>query len=454
MKWIVVFGFLLCRYPCFAYVDWAESTVRIYAHMDNQSVNQGTGFIVKINDVNYIATCYHVIYNCRLLEGFSIKVGGITGLQIAGYDETKDLAILKASNISDVRALTVSDVSLAPNLSALAIGNPNSTVEQEFSVQFTARTGTISTSQFFDVNGRQVFDPSIDFRIIPFTISSIYGGMSGAPIIVNNQVVGVISGSLNMGGSLCWAIPSDYLLSISLDKHLNNGLGLHMAHMLNNKLYRSLEYNETEILQYKPVEDLFADLTTYQKQLISLSAKTTTLLEEMLSNLNAIKEHDGYADDKAHSDFFRNNNDLIQLDLKLVMAANDFFNSKNTLDQISTKITEDLSSAEKKQELDLDLCQRHVDKLSKLSSLEEIALTKYQNKVSESQSARNWVPTVIIGNSTDLVTGHWDSWFNYLTLHRQEISSLKELVNVQYSKYKELKILDDFAIEAMGYTEL
>jgi len=45
---------------------------------------------------------------------------------------------------------------------------------------------------------------------------TVYSGLSGAPVIHNGKVVGVISGSINEGGGLAWAIPSSHLSQLIL----------------------------------------------------------------------------------------------------------------------------------------------------------------------------------------------------------------------------------------------
>jgi hypothetical protein len=46
--------------------------------------------------------------------------------------------------------------------------------------------------------------------IMPIDIT-IYGGMSGGPVLLGDEVIAVLSGSLNEGGSFAWGIPIDYI---------------------------------------------------------------------------------------------------------------------------------------------------------------------------------------------------------------------------------------------------
>ena len=64
---------------------------------------------------------------------------------------------------------------------------------------------------FNDSEGKGIFKKSINVISIE---ANIYGGVSGAPLLYGRLVVGIISGSLNEGGTLAWAIPVEYLASM------------------------------------------------------------------------------------------------------------------------------------------------------------------------------------------------------------------------------------------------
>ena len=66
--------------------------------------------------------------------------------------------------------------------------------------------------QLYDLFKRPIFAKSIP--IIPLNLL-IYNGMSGGPIINSKgNVIGMLSGSINVGGSLAWGIPSKAIISL------------------------------------------------------------------------------------------------------------------------------------------------------------------------------------------------------------------------------------------------
>src|SRR5262249_22090929 len=69
-----------------------------------------------------------------------------------------------------------------------------------------------------DRHGAQLFNR--DLEVIRFD-AVIYGGMSGAPVLRNGRVVGILSGSFDEGGSICWAIPSTALGTYSTRRGLS-----------------------------------------------------------------------------------------------------------------------------------------------------------------------------------------------------------------------------------------
>jgi len=70
----------------------------------------------------------------------------------------------------------------------------------------------LNSINFSDKDGYKLFNKNID--LIPLDLT-IYGGMSGGPLIdQEGNVIGILSGSYNEGGSIAWAIPSKYLIDL------------------------------------------------------------------------------------------------------------------------------------------------------------------------------------------------------------------------------------------------
>jgi hypothetical protein len=63
-------------------------------------------------------------------------------------------------------------------------------------------------------DGSRLFDLKID--ILRLVVESIYGGMSGGPVLgQDGRVVGILSGSWSIGGAIAWAIPVKYVRELA-----------------------------------------------------------------------------------------------------------------------------------------------------------------------------------------------------------------------------------------------
>jgi hypothetical protein len=68
--------------------------------------------------------------------------------------------------------------------------------------------GFVKSTALRKADGGRLFNLEID--ILPLAVT-IYGGMSGGPVFSQEGVVGILSGSLNVGGAIAWAIPVKYI---------------------------------------------------------------------------------------------------------------------------------------------------------------------------------------------------------------------------------------------------
>ena len=214
----------------FAQASYTSSVVRVYGYKQGQA-KVGTGSFVSVAGKSYILTCYHILSGCDKFEIRSSSYGLIEGVSIVGYDNIKDIILLDYKKKPGFNPTTLQLGNVPSNLSsleAITIGNPNSITEQKFRVRFTSEKGTILSTSLFDNNGNSIFKigREYDFNVIPVDLT-IYGGMSGAPVILNSFVIGILSGSVNTGGSLAWAIPSSYCNQVSILSYvLNSGISL------------------------------------------------------------------------------------------------------------------------------------------------------------------------------------------------------------------------------------
>ncbi|RYG06766.1 MAG: serine protease, partial [Chitinophagaceae bacterium] len=193
--------------------DNKNAVVRIYNYKSTNSVSCGTGFFVRLNNRTYIATAYHVIANSQKIEVYSFS-GKLSNVTCVGHYILGDLALLSFDKPPS--SITWLDIAKPPDnllkTEAIAIGHPNSIKYQEFKIMFP-NDKLMHCKEMFDNDSKPVFKFGVNLEIIPI-YGGIYNGMSGAPLIVNGKVIGVLSGSLSQGGTYAWAIPTSNFLNI------------------------------------------------------------------------------------------------------------------------------------------------------------------------------------------------------------------------------------------------
>ena len=168
------------------YAKVNPSTVTVIATMKNGNASVGTGVIMTEN--GYILTNAHVIVGA---EGCYIvcSTGAYYEAKLVGFDEEKDLAVIKvnmvglpAAEFGDSDALTVGDA-------VYAIGNP-------LGVELR---GTLTDGIVSAIN-RDVFVDGVTMTLIQ-TNAALNNGNSGGPLInVYGQVVGI--NTMKMGSTI------------------------------------------------------------------------------------------------------------------------------------------------------------------------------------------------------------------------------------------------------------
>lgn len=197
-------------------VAWAneKAIVVIYTTLDRGSIqrSQGTGFFISQNGT--FITAYHVIEGAIEIDVFDYKGRKYENIKIQQIDAENDLAILRLKTNRKVPFLKLSIALPDVQENLQVIGHPRGILNQVLRGH-TTQSGLLDAKAISSANGKPIFasrKTSID--IIPLDIT-VYTGMSGAPVInENGEVVGVLSGSFQQGGSFTWAIPTKqiYLL--------------------------------------------------------------------------------------------------------------------------------------------------------------------------------------------------------------------------------------------------
>jgi S1-C subfamily serine protease len=212
---ILLAGFMVAAAVLQAAPGVEDAVVRIIGEGVTQD-SLGTGFF--ISPEGKVLTCYHVIVGAKNLI---VVAGGIRykNVIVSGIAPDYDLAELLVRDLP-ARAPFIALTEVAPESlwqKPLAVyGNPSFKGDQ-YSQSFLPATTTSRTfirSGTYRSKGdrpEQLFAKDIDvFEVV----ADIDNGVSGGPLMDGNRAVGVLSGSIEEGGTHAWAIPVKYLNSL------------------------------------------------------------------------------------------------------------------------------------------------------------------------------------------------------------------------------------------------
>jgi hypothetical protein len=184
-----------------------EAVVQIVA-TGTGSAGLGTGFFISPD--GRVLTCYHVVHGAKEL----VVISGnqmYRNVEIDAVDPDHDLASLTVHGLPPRVAFlqlsreTPKEFFKSP---LETFGHPSVISSQHLEVKATRDEFAKSQEFRNPVSDARLFNlRDVDLISIDLTI---YGGLSGAPLIWRNRAVGVISGSFQEGGSIAWAIPVKY----------------------------------------------------------------------------------------------------------------------------------------------------------------------------------------------------------------------------------------------------
>lgn len=161
----------------------------------------GSGFIIDSEGI--IVTNYHVVQDVRKIN-IVLHDRGVKQAKIIGYDENRDLALLKIEGTYQELELADSD-SLQVGKKVIAIGNP-------LGLSFTVTEGIISALEREGPNGAREYIQ---------TDVSLNPGNSGGPLIdTSGKVVGINNFKIGNAESLGFALESN-AIEESVNKILN-----------------------------------------------------------------------------------------------------------------------------------------------------------------------------------------------------------------------------------------
>lgn len=197
---ILLFAILLSNFA--AHADQTDAIVGLYATLQDGRKDLGTGFLSS--DQGQIVTAYHVVHGAKGITAITSDGMTYPDVVVSYVAPNRDLAVLQILGFrGSAEPLLLTDRVPGPNEELIIIGYPRGLPRQ----QIRARSTTdelISSFALRNTRGERLFDH--DLEIVPLD-ATIYSGMSGAPIIGSDGVLGVLSGSFDEGGTIAWMIP-------------------------------------------------------------------------------------------------------------------------------------------------------------------------------------------------------------------------------------------------------
>ncbi len=206
MKILLTLTALIVFYSSVGIADEGDPVVWIYSELGTRQA-QGTGFFFSPN--GDILTAYHVIKDAHQINVYH-KGEEFKNILVVAVLPEADLAHLKVDNQAAAFPYFPLNLSFQNTISGQAItsiGHPRGLPNQHIQGNIT-QVGTLDSDQFRDKDGNRLFKRK-NLKLLPIDMN-IYSGASGSPLLLNGEVIGVLSGSFNEGGSIVWGIPIEY----------------------------------------------------------------------------------------------------------------------------------------------------------------------------------------------------------------------------------------------------
>ncbi len=180
----------------------------MFGNLVGYTIQQGSGFITKVNNQLVVVTNNHVIEDA-INETVTFADGDSYSATVLGSDAKADLAVLTVSSMpSGVTPLTL------VSSETLQVGDPVVAVGSPYGLSGTLTTGVISAL------GRTITEVSSSSQSSGQTIpdmiqtsTAINSGNSGGPLInYAGEVVGITTAAVSNSEGLGFAIPSSTII--------------------------------------------------------------------------------------------------------------------------------------------------------------------------------------------------------------------------------------------------
>lgn len=202
----IVLLLLLAPLPAFGQSE--NRVVRIQAFTP-KGTKHGSGYFY--GDEATVITAYHVIHGAKKIIVKPRSGSASNPVRIKAAYPALDLVLLeieeKVQNASPLAtALLSEDIFTSQDRVSLKIMAYPYQFRTPHSLKGESSRGYTSSSDFV-IDNEKIFVS--DIMLIPFDMT-VYNGMSGAPVFYKNRIVGILSGSLETGGGIAWAVPLNY----------------------------------------------------------------------------------------------------------------------------------------------------------------------------------------------------------------------------------------------------
>jgi Trypsin-like peptidase domain len=181
----------------------ASPIVTVVATLQDSGLDAfGSGFVSSPD--GDVLTCYHVVVGASKIQ--VVYNNRLLAAEARAISPERDIARLHITSAPLPMEHLQVQFDLPPNLASQQL-EVRGYVAGLFDATIQARAiqnSFVLTDQLRDTHRKNLFAVQ-GVKIIPLTIT-VFKGMSGAPLIDNGLVIGIISGSLTEGGSLGWAI--------------------------------------------------------------------------------------------------------------------------------------------------------------------------------------------------------------------------------------------------------
>lgn len=169
----------------------------------------GAGFFVSKD--GQILTAYHVIQVIQDAHKIRVLHRGDSSSKVLveSYAPGRDLATLRIRNWKKPTPYLKLAYALPAGVAdekLQVFGHGAFIADQRIEARMPT-AGLRPSEQIRGKNGERIF--ALNMSVI-YLDANINSGMSGGPVVSSRGVIGVLSGSLSEGGSIAWAIPSEY----------------------------------------------------------------------------------------------------------------------------------------------------------------------------------------------------------------------------------------------------